>query len=690
MLRPMITADTTIEQLFTSGLIRVRTLNCLRAAQFVTLGQVLSTIQADRDLLRVKGLGLKSLSELTPLLDILRQGAEEEGRDPAPGAAQGWQGIIARAYSAATNGTDAVADYLHSTYPIPYSLHKAIMSNDPKLMAAFKGSDKVVNRELTVQLRQRFLLFIQTVLDADIGEGKMQDIVRDQYATQQALLTDHLTDYTPQEMLESLTPERLAYAEDRFQALCDERLRHCPQFRGRFMPRLADAVAYTYVGKTPKLQSVQAALAVKEASIGEITRIAALSDAEFWRERLLHHHPFLNEEQCLFAIEYIQQWGHEPRFFLLYHFMLSAESRGERSHCMYNRRFGLGCARQGLNDIAEAFSLTRERVRQITTGTNSRLPVYNTPYITADDWQQYANLWREPFIGAHTPSLIDIMQREHLEADHFNSLAHLLSRLPLCSHVYIEVKEHPLLILRSVAEQVNVRQLSADLQQCAEGRYTADVRVALSYLAACAPYRFQPVAADLISYLATHIYHIPIEQGHLVLRQNCVDVAAELVAILADAGKPMGLNELFEAFKQRNPEHRYNNDTADKLVPFLLRDERVRPIGRTGRYALGEWNMNTDTIRGILIKQLQKSDTPLHISELHEAVKQYYPNVSQNSLSANMRHETFVRIGKNHYGLVAKSYEGWTPPPATRRKQESANEGGWLPFTDDVFDRSDS
>lgn len=677
----MITPDTTIDELLKTGLIRVRTYNCLRNNMYRTMGKVMQSFRTDEDLLRIWGLGRKSLSELKPLLSELRQWMEAKEISPEQLAIAGWQDILARAHQTATDGPSPVAAHLRATYPTPQSLHTAIIGDGAALLVKFSGEDKENNRKRTVEMRKRYRQFIHEVLAADLGGSAVADSVRELYTTKQGMLTDHMNDYSPLDTLEDLPPERLAYAEDLLRAACDKHLSRFPQFRLRYMGSLANALAFRPAHHSQNLQSVQGALNVQRIMQREVMRIAALGNDAFQHVQATHFHTFLKEEQCQFVCEYVGKHGHEPRFFLLYHFMQTAKARGERAHRMYNLRFGLGCERRSLDDIAKSYGLTRERVRQITVGTKF-LPVCDTPYITADDWRRYDSLWREPFIGEHTPSLIDILQREQLDGAHFNALAQLLIHLPQSKHDLVNVKGHPLLVNRGMLGEEDVGRLADALQQCVDGHYPTDSRVAISYVTASAPYRSQPAAAALVTYLARHVYDIPIEDGHLVLRQNYVDVDAELMAILAQAGEPMSAEKLLEAFKQRNPQHRYANATADKIVPFLIRNNRIRSVGRTGRYALDSWNINTDTIRTLLMKRLQEADTPLHISKLHEAVREHYPNASVRSLASNMCHEAFVHMGKGFYGLAAKSYNGWTLPTGTGSKRKPTHKEGWLPFDD--------
>lgn len=644
-----------VEELYETGAISTRTHNCLRSAGWQTLEQVVQAISSDDDLLRLKGFGRKSLRELRPLLE---QARVLSGDDVPTGVRQGAIPFVqtdyfSPAYETAVAGDDEVADFLRTVYPTPARLHAAILGDGERLMRRFSSSNAEDNRSLTISLRQRYRQFVAAVLAADEGINELPVAVRNCYTARLTMLDERMYEYTVSDRLADMSPCRRAYLDELFKQACADSPCRSRQLMARYMPRLEDALLFNPGARGQRLQVTQAAAVVKEQMIQQVTRIADMTDEEFFTERTQTRHPFLTTEECRFVAAYSQQYGHEPRFFLLYRYMLTTADKRNK---MYNMLHGIGCEALALDAIAQSYGISRERARQVTVDL-SGLPVMKTSYITSDEWLSYETLWAEPLIGEHTPALVDILQREQLHDYQGDKLLPLLSRLAGVGGLScIKVEHKTLLINDALCTADEVQRMAEATRQCLLGRYTANERVAISYIAACLGRHRQPLARRWITYMAEHIFHLPVDEGHIVLKQNFVDVSSELQIILTAARKPLSLQELFDAFNRRNPRHRYNGADPKKIVPYIVKNKQIVPIGRTGRYALRQWNVNTLTIRDILRQTLQVADKPLHTDTLLKTVAQHYPNTSLNSLTATMSSNEFVNFGKGYYGLANKTY----------------------------------
>ena len=643
-----------IEELYESGRISTRTHNCLKSAGWQTLEQVVQAISSDDDLLRLKGFGRKSLRELSPLLE---QARVLSGDDVPTSVRQGTIPFVqtdyfSPAYETAVAGDDEVAHFLRTVYPTPARLHAAILGDGERLMKRFSSSNAQDNRRLTVSLRQRYRQFIADVLAADEGINELPVAVRNCYTARLTMLDERMDEYTVSDRLADMQPCRRAYLDELFKQACTDSPCRSRQLMARYMPRLEDALTFNPDARGQRLQVTQAAAVVKEQMTQQVTRIADMTDEEFLNERTQTRHPFLNTGECRFVAGYSLQYGHEPCFFLLYRYMLTTRDKRNR---MYNMLHGIGCQPLSVDGIAQSYGLSRERARQVTVDL-SGLPVLKTSYITSDEWLCYETLWDEPLIGEHTPALVDILQREQLHDYQGDKLLPLLSRLAVGGGLTcISVEHKTLLINNALCAADDVRRMAEAVKQCLLGRYTTDERVAISYIAAALGRHRQPLARKWIAYMAEHIFHLPVDVGHIVLKQNFVDVSSELQIILTAAGKPLTLQELFDAFNRRNPRHRYNGADPKKIVPYIVKNKQILPIGRTGRYALKEWNVNTLTIRDIIRQTLQAADGPLHTDTLLKAVTQHYPNTTINSLTASMSSGEFVNCGKGYYGLANKT-----------------------------------
>ena len=78
-------------------------------------------------------------------------------------------------------------------------------------------------------------------------------------------------------------------------------------------------------------------------------------------------------------MEYGREYGVHPMFFLLYNYMRISEVRNNK---IFSLLYGIFDGKERtLNELAEVMSLTRERIRQITS---KKLEVHDTELIMTD------------------------------------------------------------------------------------------------------------------------------------------------------------------------------------------------------------------------------------------------------------------------------------------------------------------
>ena len=168
----------------------------------------------------------------------------------------------------------------------------------------------------------------------------------------------------------------------------------------------------------------------------------------------------------------------------------------------------------------------------------------------------------------------------------------------------------------------------------------------------------QESACRLMVYVAKEVLGLEVVEGQkIVLKQNCVDIFEEISDILTERGEPMSIDELFEAFKRRNPNHKFSESW--QIRAYLQRDPHIKALGKTSRYGLDSWdNIFYGTIRDLLVKLLEASDVPLLVSQLQDAVKPHFPTTSANSLYTTMwiSPDRFVLYDGSLWGLKGKEY----------------------------------
>nr|WP_256387356.1 sigma factor-like helix-turn-helix DNA-binding protein [Prevotella sp. P5-126] len=347
-----------------------------------------------------------------------------------------------------------------------------------------------------------------------------------------------------------------------------------------------------------------------------------------------------------------------------------------------------------LNELAEVMGLTRERIRQITS---KKLEVHDTELIMTDAWKSYDELLAMPFVTAESVEYKQLKEREHLNFDFrvFARLMQLLGERDFEVAVRNQSGETELLrfsnqyeteivgdvavvINRKMMPSVKIRDCVDSLQAMVSSRYTNDTRIEVEASLNTMPTEEKAEAVKLMSYIAREGLELEVDdEGRVLVQKNHIDVAEDLYTILARKGEPMSVDELFVAFKEMYPDHKYTESA--QIRSWLFRHPNIKPIGNTSRYGLDSWeNVFFGTIRDLLAKLLEESDEPMHIEQLFEAVVEHYPNTKPQSLEWSMGDDTlgrFVHFNDGFYGLKSKSYDAkWIEYDATARQRQSFEE----------------
>ena len=391
-------------------------------------------------------------------------------------------------------------------------------------------------------------------------------------------------------------------------------------------------------------------------------------------------------------MEHGRDCGVHPMFFLLYNYMRISEVRNNK---IFSLLYGIFDGKERtLNELAEVMGLTRERIRQITS---KKLEVHDTELIMTDAWKSYDELLSLPFITAESAEYQQLKEREHLNFDFrvFARLMQLLGErdfevavrnnggeielLRFTNQYETEiVGDAAVVINRKMMPSVKIRDCVDSLQALVSSRYTNDTRIEVEASLNTMPTEEKAESVKLMSYIAREGLELEVDdEGRVLVQKNHIDVAEDLYTILARKGEPMSVDELFVAFKEMYPNHKYTESA--QIRSWLFRHPNIKPIGNTSRYGLDSWeNVFFGTIRDLLAKLLEESDEPMHIEQLFEAVVEHYPNTKPQSLEWSMGDDTlgrFVHFNDGFYGLKSKSYDAkWIEYDATARQRQSFEE----------------
>lgn len=653
--------DTTITDLKEMAIISIRTFNCLRSAGLETLGSIAHYINKPYDLLKLRNFGFKSLAEIEPVLKQMTFSnsvpAPEMKREKFAKLGDKAIEIITDAYKTVIEGDTKVKGYLQSVYSHPSDLHYLVMGSLDDMLMVVEG----YSREENLEIRHTYKQFIDVVLEKMESSQEAGNEVYPEYKKKGINLSYRMEYFSPEQIINYfLSPVAYEYLEEAYQEQVALYLSvRSRNFVAKYLPHFPDLIKYAEESLASYRKICPGAFMPKTLTEifqfnqkfkREFDKVSKLTEEDFQIEQLRHDYPYLTSKQRKFMFDFTKEFNHAPMFFLLLNYLRLSANRSNKIYCLAHGVFD--GKRRTLYEIADATNLSRERVRQIL---NRKIEAQDSLLAKSEDWVYYKKLFELPLIYEKIDEIIKLREDEHLliNFETFASLIKLVADFKI-----EEVDGHAIL--------VNNKYVDFKFSDCIEtlfsvinAKYSVDTYVPLDSLLYTIPEYLRPVVKNLIKYIVEELNKVQItEDERLFLPQNYIDIAEELYDILAKKGKPMHVEEIFNAFKARYPDHKYTNFV--QIKSFLLRHKHIKPIGKTSCYALDNWEgIYFGSIRDLLVELLEASDVPLHIDNLYNGVSRYYPNTNKASLMTTMEDENlqrFVEFEGGFFGLTAKKY----------------------------------
>lgn len=132
---------------------------------------------------------------------------------------------------------------------------------------------------------------------------------------------------------------------------------------------------------------------------------------------------------------------------------------------------------------------------------------------------------------------------------------------------------------------------------------------------------------------------------------SLVNINHKIIWILNHVGHPLNRKEIID-----------NINVIDSENPLELRqfngvgyDKRIQPIGRKGLYSLAEWNLNTDSIKDLIVKTFNENDRSLTISEICLYITEIYgrKDVERESVMAIVsKYKKFRNLRNSFFELA--------------------------------------
>jgi len=342
----------------------------------------------------------------------------------------------------------------------------------------------------------------------------------------------------------------------------------------------------------------------------------------------------------------------------------------EREFYIFENNYGFTTSSQKrtLQTIGDQYSITRERVRQISQKVPEKIYAavrkISSRFVNFDKHFDYNLDLKKEIISINQDWVASINAREKLEfTGKFYSLV-----LSAVFHKYFMIIQdlshnysNYYLIARKYSQVFDFESFLSNIEEIkSERRIVDEYKDFLTYLEQFV-YTNQHIndrLKQICKRISIEEFELGFDKTSLVFKRNSlVKLSEHIIAIMKSVGRPMKLTEISKELKhysKRVP------PTLESLRSSILSIDEVAAIGKTSTYALKEWSaVNTGTIKSIVKEFLESAGEPKHISDITVHVSKYRKTTDKNILS-NLKLDksnsfAFFKLG--FIGLKYKQYK---------------------------------
>lgn len=368
---------------------------------------------------------------------------------------------------------------------------------------------------------------------------------------------------------------------------------------------------------------------------------------------------FLSHDDCLMLA---REYGLDKPLPLL--FLVERYICNSNNNCAVFLREHYGFDPDGkshsLAEIANKYHLTRERVRQVLVHglqlppSIGELIEARAAIFVADVYGGTDPLWAQLARENHLPDLSVLQLMALVAAVKPEYMIQTITGTPF---IY--------LVRRRLLSNIQVMNTFKRLRQPIDNRHTADVEIDImkvlkevnsgplhERVEAILPIFIDPLLAiDGVEHRGN---------GRLVSHPNRYDPQKLIVDALHALGRDSTLEQIQNEIARQYGTSPIKN--LQSLHAYILRNDQVTPIGRSGRYVLRNWdNYFTGSITDFIALYLEQVDSPLSPADIAAHVMKTYPNTTSSGVVALMyldARKRFVSFRGGRYGLSNKQYQG--------------------------------
>lgn len=383
---------------------------------------------------------------------------------------------------------------------------------------------------------------------------------------------------------------------------------------------------------------------------------------------IIEDFPFLNTVDAKFIYDYKASKGHYPMFFVSWRYFSDCVNKADK---LYRDYYGMGFTDStNLDKLANEYHLSRERARQIVSIPQNEAHYRKNPLLREQQWKAYPFVY-DDIVTERSSDFESLASEEHLEMSFFafcgivnyispkiiekvtedNGKLKIVAYTTWLRGFKLHSALREIVRLRDINKDTDISislydHFSKDEKYWPKNAYPENSKITLSF--------------RLLSRIIIDLHIANIEKdGNLLFKANKTNYSNIICGILKEHGRPMHIREILTAFKEKLPED--HHDTAAALKYFIMRDDRIEPIGRTSTYKLTSWEDYSGSIPKLLVDLLLAHNSPVEISKLVEEALKFRMTSTKRSIESNINQKvadaTLVMYYPNLVGLNGKSYD---------------------------------
>lgn len=652
-----INRNTTIKSLYENDAISVRTYNCLTYKGYVTIDDVLNDISEPFDLMHLRNFGKKSYVEFSSILSKVMNQSNIINDDEITEDNKDLFDCLERSFESINKANENLSSYIKAKYSSGKDLHNAIIKRTECVL----DIEAKLSLEENISLRKLYLKFITDTLSNLEQKPKLDTSIYPIYKRMVTELGLKINDFTLYERAHYFLPTQLHdYIQNTYQKMCDDMLSvRAKNFKDQYLQSFESLInyfdqplsAYSEICPGRNMRITLKEIFKFNQKFKEIfVRLSNSTEDDITELDLKKRFPFLLYYQRQFVKQFIDKYNHAPLFYIFHEYLRISDDRTDK---IFSLQYGLfDNKKRTLSEIALAYNLSRERVRQIST---YKTTIQKNIHLFYKDLEYYKDFLSLPYICEDTKDFLQLRNEEQL-AFSFEIFASILSLIG--EFQTIEINDHTIVINKqSTLAQLNIGEFVSNVESLINSKFAQETSIPIDNILKPQSSVYE-LSKQLATFILVKIFNLNIENDSIIFEQNYIDISEELYQILYEKGEPMSVDDIFVKFKDKYPEHAFTDSL--QIKQYLYKNEHIRSIGRMSLYGLDSWKkVYYGSIRDLMYEIISNSETPVHIGEIYEKVTEYFPETNIKSIASSMQSDTtsrFISFVDGYFGVKDKSY----------------------------------